>query len=110
MAENQYNSHSEEDTAAQLVAALSDGISSHMEEQSVEQLEQDLTQVLMPDDQGDYTPVDDAFIAINQQLSDSSQARDEEYEDDGESAYGPDQDFEEDDEDYFSGEDVHIGE
>ena len=64
--------------------------------------------MLMPGSQGDYLPAEDAFIGINAQLSDSSQARDD--DEDGESAYEPDQDFEEDDEDYFSGGDVQIGE
>lgn len=74
----------------------------------MEQLEQDISQMLMPDTQGEYLPAEDAFIRINAQLSDSSQAREE--DEDGESAYEPDQDFEEDDEDYFSGNDVQIGE
>lgn len=44
--------------------------------------------MLIPGSQGDYLPAEDAFIGINAQLSDSSQARD--VDEDGESAYEPD--------------------
>ena len=75
---NYHNSQSEGvDEANNIVGGISDDLSCHMEEQSVEQLEQDLTQMLMPGQDGDYSNNEDAFIAINAHLSDSSQARED---------------------------------